>query len=147
MATPKPITPPPLTPFHPDVLAFLSAWHENGRAAFVRYTPTQNYDRDQCKVARERGPRWIACASESAGQPLPATKPSFLVDRGNGYVYSTRDYRQVSRPVGTLKGLTRAYRLATEADLQLPPPGYVRADAMLLQASLEAEKASQGESR
>jgi len=94
-----------LTPDHPDVRRFLTAWHENGRAAFERDHPALVYDTDQPRAAKERR-RFLALDVGTSG--------CFLVDRKTTTVYSIKGYGVPNRALGALADVTAAYEYATQ---------------------------------
>ena len=110
----------------PEIVDFLAAWHENGRASFTREYTNLDYDSFAPKVAKERT-KFIACDAGTSGM--------FLVDRATGDVYSIKGYGRPNRKVGTVAGLTAAYRAATAGHRELPGPGYVGSDAALRASS------------
>jgi hypothetical protein len=110
----------------PEILAFLTAWHENGRANFTRNYDVLDYDTYAVKSAKDRT-KFIACDRRDSGV--------FLVDRATGDVYSIKGYGRPNRKVGTVVGLTAAYNAATAANREFAVPGYVANDRALLSAS------------
>jgi hypothetical protein len=123
------IDPDLLTPDHPDVRAFLAAWHENGRASFEAQYDRLNYDEYYQKTAKQRT-RFLAL---DKGSPDHASGV-FLVDRQTHDVWSIKGYGVPNRRIGTLQGLTRAFEAATAAGRELPRPGYKATDLGLVHA-------------
>lgn len=89
-----------LTAQSPEILEFLKAWHENGRASFERDYKNLNYDRDQEKHAIERK-KYIALDNGSSGR--------FLVDRLTHRVFTIKAYGVKNYDCGTLESLTMRY--------------------------------------
>jgi len=111
-----------------EIKLFLEVWHENGRAEFERRYTHLDYDsRSYTKNAKTRR-KFIACDAGSCG--------FYLVDRETTQVYSIKAYGVPNRLIGTLKGLTHAYLMATGDSRTLANPGYVDSDRGLSIASI-----------
>jgi hypothetical protein len=114
----------------PEILAFLTAWHENGRAEYAQYYGL-NYDMDAPKRAKDRK-RYIAC---DKGCGPGSWSAAFMIDRASGMVYSARSYGLANRALGHVLALTRAYEAATVRSAILVPPGFAANDAILQRAA------------
>ena|SRR6478672_7060862 len=93
-----------ITTTDPLVQDFLTAWHENGRAPFERWTPNLVYDDYEPKHAEDRK-KYIALDRGSSG--------AFLLDKATGAVYSIKAYGKPNRAIGHIAELTAKYRAAT----------------------------------
>ncbi len=89
---------------HPAVAAFLSAWHENGRAAFERSTPSLDYDTYYPKTAKDRS-KYIAL--DRGGEFNRSGV--FLLDKATGIVWSIKGYGVKNRQLGHIDALTAKY--------------------------------------
>lgn len=88
----------------PEVLDFLTAWHENGRTHFDRLAPNLVYDDYDPKHAEDRK-KYIALDHGTSG--------AFLLDKGTGTVYTIKAYGKPNRSIGHISELTAKYRAAT----------------------------------
>jgi hypothetical protein len=88
-----------LTIDSPEIAAFLTAWHDNGRASFEKSYPSLNYDRDEAKTANNRR-RWIALDRGTSGV--------LLVDKLTHEVWPIEAYGRpnLRYPQGTIEALT-----------------------------------------
>lgn len=105
-----------LTAESPEIVEFLKAWHENGRADFERRYENLKYDDSQKKTAKTRR-KFIACDNDTSG--------AFLVDRITAEVWSIKAYGVPNRKIGKLSAITEAYRDAAHS---MPSPGYAGND-------------------
>ena len=96
----------------PRISAFLSAWHENGRAQFNRSypnlanDPTLCYDVTERKTAKDRN-KYIALDRGTSGQ--------FLVEKATGLVWGIKAYGVPNKRwyLGTIEKMTADYIAAT----------------------------------
>jgi hypothetical protein len=109
-----------------DVTAFLTAWHENGRALFTQRYENLDYDTYATKSAHPRS-RFIAL---DCGGPSNRSG-AFLVEKATGVLYSIKGYGRPNRPLGDIRALTASYEAATAQGRELARPGYVGSDSML----------------
>jgi hypothetical protein len=93
-----------LTATSPEILAFLRAWHENGRARFERDCGSLVYDEYAPKTAKERR-KYIALDEGRSGR--------FLVDKATGVVFTIKAYGTTNRRIGTLAELTAQFDVGT----------------------------------
>lgn len=89
-------------PDDPAVVAFLTTWHEAGRAEFERNCPSLNYDEHCPKVAKD-GPRWIKLDRSGSGV--------FVCDKTTGKVYGIKAYGvpNLGKLLGTLAELAASF--------------------------------------
>lgn len=80
---------------------FLTAWHENGRAAFHKGTPSLDYDTSDRKTAKPRR-RWVALDRGTCGV--------FLLDPITEEVFTIKAYGVPNRSVGLLSELMKRYK-------------------------------------
>lgn len=125
-----------LTADHPDVQRFLTAWHENGRAAFERDHTALVYDTYRPKVAKERK-RFLALDVDTSG--------CFLVDRDTTMVYSIKGYGVPNRALGALVDVTAAYEYATQEGRDFGYVGYVASDGAIRTAATSAHEPAGGD--
>lgn len=97
-----------LTANSPKILAFLAAWHENGRASFNRMTPGLDYDDYKAKTAKERR-KYIALDYGNQHN----RSGCFLVERETGIVYSIKAYGVPNRVLGSLAEMTAKFVAAS----------------------------------
>jgi len=90
----------------PRVVAFLDAWHENGRADFEQKYQNLDYDRDYAKTAKARR-KYICLDCGTSGV--------MMVERETGRVYGIKAYGVIHRghPCGQIEEVTASYRQAT----------------------------------
>lgn len=95
----------------PRVVAFLKAWHENGRDTYNRHTSPQDtpYDRAFPKIARARQ-KYICLDCNNCGE--------FMVQKNTGLVFGIKGYGRAHRgkPYGDICELTRIFQKATKED-------------------------------
>lgn len=114
----------PLDDKSPEVLEFLNAWHENGRAAFEANYENLDYDSPSYAKFAKLRKKYIALDRGSSGE--------FLVDRLTHRVFSIKAYGVPNRFVGTIESLTARYLDNTAMRRTVGSPGYVYTDAYLL---------------
>lgn len=113
-----------LTAESPEIIEFLKAWHENGRASFERTYQNLDYDSPSYAKTAKTRKRFIACDRGTGGE--------FLVDRTTGDVWSIKAYGVPNRKLGKLSTITEAYR---NAKREMPVSGYVGNDAYIRQSA------------
>ena len=96
----------PVTIDDPRITAFLTAWHENGRASFERDCRNLVYDEYAPKRAKDRR-KYIALDRGASGV--------FLVDKTTGDVFTIKGYGVPNHRIGTLESVTDEYLAATTA--------------------------------
>lgn len=88
----------------PAIVGFLTAWHEAGRAEFVRLYDMLDYDSYATKVAKTRR-KYIALNRGGSGV--------FLIDRATSDVYSIKAYGVPNRKLGSLAAIFDRFRAGT----------------------------------
>ncbi len=91
----------------PRIVRFLVAWHENGRARFIRWYPKLNYDSTPYqKVAKARR-LYIALDTGTSGH--------FLVEKDTGHVWGIKAYGvpHHGHSYGPIEEFTRQIEVAT----------------------------------
>jgi len=107
----------PLTgPTDTRIIAFLTAWHENGRDHFEQHYPNLDYDRDYAKHASGRR-KYICLDCGSSGH--------MMAEKATGKVYGIKAYGSIHRghPCGDIEDATREYREATANNRIVRPRG------------------------
>ena len=104
---------PLIGPDDPRVLAFLRAWHENGRGYFAMSYPDGYsrgwYDRQQAKTAKD-GRLYINLDDGTSGV--------MMVEKATGFVYGIKAYGRINRrhPCGQIEDITADYEAITKAN-------------------------------
>lgn len=120
----------PLTAESPEVQRFLKAWHESGRAGWLRQFPQDDYDRDCAKTA-ETGRESVVLRARG--------RAYWKVRRTTGAVYRVNGGPVRDELVGNVRSMAASYeRVLAERGAALSP--LVAEGEVVTEAKLERDR-------